>query len=86
MAAFGFSLDDLDEQVIEIWPDVAPSLNVFKALNTQWRIGLNGCTGLDYNCIPAVMDLMDIDDRATVFDDIRLMESVALKEMHKKSE
>jgi hypothetical protein len=57
------------------------SVNVMIAMSTQWRIGMNGPTGLDYNALPAVMRMAGVPakDRAEVFDDIRIMEDVALQ-------
>jgi hypothetical protein len=57
------------------------SINVMIAMSTQWRMGMSGPTGLDYNALPAVMRLSGVSakDRAEVFDDIRTMEDVALQ-------
>ncbi|AKJ41477.1 DUF1799 domain-containing protein [Pragia fontium] len=83
MAAAGLSPDDFEDQIIEILPDVLPSFNVFKALSTQWRRGMDGPTGLDYGCLQPVMELMEIKNKATVFEDIRQMERAALSVMYK---
>ncbi|CDH23188.1 DUF1799 domain-containing protein [Xenorhabdus bovienii] len=48
------------------------------------RVGMNGATGLDYSPLNQVMDYLNIKDRATVFNDIRVMEVKALEVMHKK--
>lgn len=80
--AFGFP-PDIDD--VEIWPDVWDSYQVFSAMNTQWRVGMNGITGLDYTPLNQVMDLFNIKDRATVFSDLRIMEVKALEVMHKRS-
>lgn len=57
-------------------------------MHTQWRVGFNGPTGLDYAALPAVFDLMQIsaDDRAFIFQDLRVLESQALIEIHKKND
>lgn len=60
-----------------------PVIRLFDALRTQWRVGYGGAYGLDYTPIPAVMDLLGIDDRKYAFEGLRVMESVALDEMHK---
>lgn len=71
---------------VEIWPDNLAAINVFIAMSTQWRIGMAGPTGLDYAALPAVMDVVDIDQEArrAVFNDLRSMEEEALKWMHTK--
>jgi len=68
---------------VEVWPDNAPSLNVFIAMSTQWRVGMSGATGLDYAALPGVMRLIGVSaaERADVFDDIRIMEDAALGKM-----
>jgi Phage related hypothetical protein (DUF1799). len=50
---------------------------------TQWRIGMNGPTGLDYNVLPEMWRLFSVKkkDRETVFFDIQEMERVALSVM-----
>lgn len=67
--------------VTEIWPENIVAFSVFSAMQTQWRIGMGGPTGLDYGVLPAVMDLSEVamSDRAELFDSIRVMESEALK-------
>ncbi|EKN4715347.1 DUF1799 domain-containing protein [Yersinia enterocolitica] len=83
LAAFGLTLDDYDDEIVEVGPDVWPSFNVFHAMTTQWRTGVNGVTGLDYNCLSQVMDWLGVEDEATVFSDIRVMEQAALATMYK---
>ncbi|WP_331852640.1 DUF1799 domain-containing protein [Pragia fontium] len=61
------------------------SFLVFKAMSTQWRVGMSGATGLDYGCLPQVMDFIGVsEDKATVFADIQVMESVALSIINKR--
>ena len=63
-----------------------PVLRLFDAMRTQWRVGMGGAYGLDYTPMLAqggVMDLLGIEDREYAFEGIRVMESVALDEMHK---
>ncbi|MDN0096559.1 DUF1799 domain-containing protein [Yersinia rohdei] len=85
MAGNGLTPDDFDDVIIEIWQDVWPAFNVIRAMSTQWRTGMSGPTGLDYGCLSQVMDWVGVESKATVFDDIRHMESVALSVIHKRS-
>lgn len=64
------------------------AINVFSALSTQWRTGVNGPTGLDYNVLFARMGRMSLDDQdhEWLFDDIRVIESVALSIINKKDD
>ncbi|HHR6128472.1 DUF1799 domain-containing protein [Providencia alcalifaciens] len=78
--AFGFP-PDLDD--VEVVPDVWESYLVFSAMSTQWRVGMNGATGLDYSVIPNVLELLNIKSKATIFDDLRVMELKALELINK---
>ena len=68
---------------VEVWPDNAPAVNLFIAMGTQWRVGMGGATGLDYNSLPGVMRLIGIGpgDRKEAFEDLRVLEGVALELM-----
>ncbi|WP_320338560.1 DUF1799 domain-containing protein [Citrobacter sedlakii] len=76
--------DDYDDQFIDVWPDVWPSFLVFQAVSTQWRTGMGGATGLDYNVLPWVMRLHNVSDEATALSDLQVMERTALRIMYKK--
>lgn len=56
---------------------------MFNALGTQWRIGMGGATGLDYNAVPVVLRLQGVprSDWPQLFDDLRVMEGAALQAM-----
>jgi hypothetical protein len=84
MATFGLTDDDYDDVIVYVLPDVWPSFRLFQSLSTQWRTGFGGATGLDYNVLPWMMRVHGIVDEATVFDDIRIMERIALKILHKR--
>ncbi|MCW8158971.1 hypothetical protein D7243_22655 [Stutzerimonas stutzeri] len=85
MEAFGFSAEDFEVE-IEIWPDNWDAFEVFAAMQTQWRTGMSGATGLDYNALEPVMRLRGIKkrDRGELFDCIRVMEIAALEVMRAK--
>lgn len=70
---------------VEIWPDNIAAVNVFISMSTQWRVGMNGPIGLDYNAMTFVMRTAGVTkaERADVFDGIRIMEDVALETMRK---
>ncbi|WP_353614092.1 DUF1799 domain-containing protein [Mangrovibacter phragmitis] len=82
LAAFGLSPDDYDDRVIDVWPDIWTSFNVFQAASTQWRTSMGGVTGLDYNVLPWLMKLHGVEDEATALSDIRIMERSALHVIH----
>ena len=83
MASFGLSAGSYDEQVIEVWPDVWPAFLIFQSVSTQWRTGAAGVTGLDYNVLPWLMKIHNVEDEAAMLADIRIMERTALAEIYK---
>lgn len=83
MAAFGLSLDDFEQKVVEVWPESILPTRVFQAMSTQWRMGFNGPIGLDYNVLPMMIKQLGVPkkERKRVFDDVMVMERVVLDVM-----
>ncbi len=85
---FGLTPDDFPERLdgFDVWPDTLTSINAFISMETQWRIGFAGATGMDYAALPAVLDLMEVPpaERPQLFEDLRAMEAHALTLMRKK--
>lgn len=69
-----------------IYPDNIQPVAIFADMLTQWRVGMNGATGLDYNALPVVMRFRGVKmaDREDVFECVKIMESAALKAMRDK--
>ena len=44
-------------ETVKLWFDAQPALGLFFQLQTQWRIGFAGRTGLDYTAVLAVLAL-----------------------------
>ena len=85
-AAFGLTVEEASGPPVELWPDNLPAVNAFIAMSTQWRVGMNGATGLDYGVVPTVLRLAGVPraEWAEVFDGLRTMEDEALKTMREK--
>lgn len=66
-------------------PENALSFDVFCAMDTQWRVGVGGATGLDYGALPTVLRFLGVKraEWSAVWDSVRVMERAALEEMHK---
>lgn len=84
LSAFGLTPEDVEEDV-RILPSILEAFTVFSALATQWRVGASGATGLDYNVLPWVFQLHGVEDAAACMADLQVMESEALKVMHKET-
>lgn len=72
---------------IEVWAENWPIFQIFAYdLATQWRIGMCGATGLDYNVLPFLFRTRGIarSQWPQALDDIRAMEQAALTEMQQE--
>ena len=69
-----------------VFPDVWPSVGLFRDMNTQWRVGPGGIVGLDYKALDAVMKFRGItdDEISQRFDDIQVMELAAIEAIRSK--
>jgi len=88
LALFGLTPDDFATDEVVLWPENQQSYYVFYSMQTQWRVGMNGRTGLDYNVLPEMWRRLKIhpDDRDFVFSDIQVMEAAALRQMSENNE
>jgi len=88
LAAFGLTLGDLEEQNVGIFPDNVTAVGIFVSLQTQWRTGAGGPTGLDYGVLPSVLRLQGVPraEWPDTFDCIRTLEAEALRVMHADTE
>jgi hypothetical protein len=77
--------EDFPEPEVALWPENWPCLNLFTQLSTQWRVGMNGPTGLDYNVFFHEMDRNGVhgDDYDEMLAGLRVIETTALDEIHK---
>lgn len=87
LAAAGLTLEDLEGDGVEVWPENVRAYRLFCDLQTQWRVGMSGPSGLDYSVLFVMIDRMKLSD-ADAEDleyDVRAMESEALSAMHEKA-
>lgn len=80
---FGLKPEDMPPEIVEVWECVWPSFATFEAMATQWRVGMNGATGLEYATIPSVVEMLgyEKDQLKLIFQDIRFLENEALSIM-----
>lgn len=71
---------DIPDEEYEVWPDNWSAFLLFEAMSTQWRVGMGGAVGLDYNAIKPVASMIGLKraELAMAFPDLRIMESEAL--------
>ena len=82
-------MEEASGPAVEVFPDNWQTVNVYLAMATQWRVGMNGPVGLDYGPLlgrRGVMALCGVRrrDRRDVFNGIQVMESAALDYMSTK--
>lgn len=70
---------------VELLSENRLPFEVFCAMDTQWRAGASGSSGLDYCALPTVLRLLGVKrtEWPEVWDAVRVMERAALEEMHK---
>jgi hypothetical protein len=83
LQALGFRREDVVAGEFHIWPENWVPYLVFVRVSSQWRMSQCGPTGLDYNVVLSVLDLMRVKRKLETLDAIRVMESSALKQLSK---
>lgn len=87
--AMGLVMQDADQlaernrpQTYYLWPDNADAFSLFLAVQTQWRTGFAGRTGLDYSGVQVVMRMHGVPaaSRAETFVMLQACERAALDE------
>ena len=85
---FGLKLSEIPPEEIDVWEENWDSFILFSSLSTQWRTGMGGATGLDYNTIPVTASLLGYKKKQLkdMFSDIQVMENEALITMGENAE
>jgi hypothetical protein len=74
--------DVLAQQCCEVWPENWEAMLMFGRIATQWRIGPNGRTGLDYTALSWLLSLYPVPDPRQLFEDLQVMEAAILEADH----
>lgn len=72
---------------IEVWPENWQAVGFFMQFcRTQWRVGMNGPSGLDYTAVLACIDRhkLEPEKASELFEDVQVMEAAALEVMASK--
>ena len=67
----------------EVSKDNWDTVVMFLRVETQWRVGMNGPTGLDYNAIRWAFEMYGVSDQREMFEGLQVMEAAALGAMNK---
>ncbi|UGO52652.1 putative tape measure chaperone [Klebsiella phage vB_KpnD_Opt-79] len=72
-----------DEEPEELYfdDDMMLAWTVYQATSTQWRVGMNGATGIDYSVLPFLFDVYNVKDKEMTLNDLRILECKALEMM-----
>lgn len=74
-----------EQAEIDVEPDNWATVMLFLRLQTQWRHGFGGATGLDYPAVFQTMDRLRIADTdGLIFEGLQVMELGALRAMTEK--
>jgi hypothetical protein len=87
-SAFGVELsaDDPDapdvapSEVFYLWPENVEPWSLWHGVQTQWRIGISGATGLDYQGVSAYLDRLGLEpqEHREMFDLLQACERATL--------
>ncbi len=80
-AAFGLVLPTQPADEFELWPEHVPAVELFYAVQTQWRVLPSGhFQGLDYPAVESLMRMRryPVKQRAALLAELQIMELAAL--------
>lgn len=81
VAQLGLLDQPAGERVAYLWPDNVRTWSCWQGVQTQWRVGMGGATGLDYAGVRAFLDEQQLagDERREVFSGIQACERATLE-------
>jgi len=86
LAVSGLTAADFEAEVVDIWPEHFQAYRLFVSMQTQWRVGVSGPTGLDFEVAYRRMDRLGLtsDEYDDLDEDLQAMELAALAAMHER--
>jgi hypothetical protein len=83
MARFGLRPEDYPAEEFGIWPENWQVFDIFLSMQTQWRTGMNGPTGLDYTALESLFRMNGIlrKQQRDYLEAMQIMERAALRAM-----
>jgi len=55
--------EDVDTGAVYIWPENVAAWQAFQSVQSQWRVGMSGATGLDYAGVRTCLELLGTSPR-----------------------
>lgn len=88
LAAFGLVADvgDSGPPLFHLWPEHREALDFWFGVQTQWRVGMAGATGLDYAGVEAYLRMRQVAAparRVRLLHELQVMERATLDEWHR---
>lgn len=76
----GLRVEDYEPPECDLWDENWPVVKLFTQCETQWRMGMNGPIGLDYNVVFHELDRQGLDglEYDETMASVRIMEAEAL--------
>jgi len=91
LRALGMSEEKIAELALKqvehdcgVWEENWDIVAMFLRMQTQWRIGFGGPTGLDYAAMDWLCRLYSVQDPVGLFEGLQVMEAAALTTFNKK--
>ena len=89
-AAFGLLIEEPEQQAnaddeFYLWSENVDTFNLWCAIQTQWRVGMSGPTGLDYAGVKSGLSMRGVSDKKQEkhFPGLQAMERATLDEWSK---
>jgi hypothetical protein len=79
---------DAGAECVYLWPELVPLWQLWGRVQTQWRTGMAGATGLDYAGVRAALPLCGVPRRKwrELFTGLQLLESEVLQVWAERAE
>lgn len=76
-------IGDQPEEKVELWEENAQAVSVFRAMQTQWNVGMTGLIGMKYESLQSVPSMRNIstDEYDDVFWALQILESETLDQV-----
>ena len=81
MGLLGGEGEEPEARVEYLWPENIAAWRVWCGVQTQWRTGMGGSTGLDYAGVRAYLKLQRVpeDEQLGIFEGVRAAETASLE-------